>query len=166
MSESGGELKEKKGNSGDHPRDRSNVGGLRPGPGGRLHALRSPDHQRGDAPRVPREGAPAVPVRESQEARSPRWTGRVFAGCGTNGVSPSALSPASPASTHRAIQLYEESAGAEALVIERIETYLGETVVEADRPVRLVGPSPDEAADFPGANPRGVCDGQLRVWNW
>ncbi len=32
--------------------------------------------------------------------------------------------------SRRAIQLYEESAGAEALVIERIETYLGETVVK------------------------------------
>ena len=36
--------------------------------------------------------------------------------------------------SRRAIQLYEESAGAEALVIERIETYLGETVV---RPIGL-----------------------------
>lgn len=36
--------------------------------------------------------------------------------------------------SRRAIQLYEESAGAEALVIERIETYLGETVV---RPIAL-----------------------------
>ena len=36
--------------------------------------------------------------------------------------------------SRRAIQLYEESAGAEALVIERIETYLGETIV---RPIDL-----------------------------
>lgn len=36
--------------------------------------------------------------------------------------------------SRRAIQLYEESAGAEALVIERIETFLGETVV---RPIDL-----------------------------
>ena len=36
--------------------------------------------------------------------------------------------------SRRAIQLYEESAGAEALVIERIENYLGETVV---RPIDL-----------------------------
>ena len=36
--------------------------------------------------------------------------------------------------SRRAIQLYEESAGAEALVIERIESYLGETVV---RPIDL-----------------------------
>jgi putative transcriptional regulator len=36
--------------------------------------------------------------------------------------------------SRRAIQLYEESAGAEVLVIERIETYLGETVV---RPIAL-----------------------------
>ncbi|MFI5413492.1 MAG: transcriptional regulator [Candidatus Lutacidiplasmatales archaeon] len=36
--------------------------------------------------------------------------------------------------SRRAIQLYEEGAGAEALVIERIETYLGETVV---RPIAL-----------------------------
>lgn len=36
--------------------------------------------------------------------------------------------------SRRAIQLYEESAGAEALVVERIENYLGETVV---RPIDL-----------------------------
>jgi putative transcriptional regulator len=36
--------------------------------------------------------------------------------------------------SRRAIQLYEESAGAEALVIERIESFLGETVV---RPIDL-----------------------------
>jgi len=36
--------------------------------------------------------------------------------------------------SRRAIQLYEESAGAEALVIERIENFLGETVV---RPIDL-----------------------------
>jgi len=36
--------------------------------------------------------------------------------------------------SRRAIQLYEESAGAEALVVERIETFLGETIV---RPIDL-----------------------------
>jgi len=36
--------------------------------------------------------------------------------------------------SRRAIQLYEEGAGAEALVIERIETFLGETIV---RPIDL-----------------------------
>jgi putative transcriptional regulator len=36
--------------------------------------------------------------------------------------------------SRRAIQLYEESAGAEALVIERIEAFLGETIV---RPIEL-----------------------------
>jgi len=44
--------------------------------------------------------------------------------------------------SRRAIQLYEESAGAEALVVERIESFLGETIV---RPIDLFGrPSPDE----------------------
>jgi putative transcriptional regulator len=47
--------------------------------------------------------------------------------------------------SRRAIQLYEESAGAEALVIERIESFLGETVV---RPIDLfVWPTRDEAKD-------------------
>jgi putative transcriptional regulator len=36
--------------------------------------------------------------------------------------------------SRRAIQLYEEGAGAEALVVERIETFLGETIV---RPIAL-----------------------------
>jgi putative transcriptional regulator len=36
--------------------------------------------------------------------------------------------------SRRAIQLYEESAGAEALVVERIEAFLGETIV---RPIEL-----------------------------
>ena len=38
--------------------------------------------------------------------------------------------------SRRAIQLYEEGAGAEALVIERIESFLGETIV---RPIDLFG---------------------------
>ena len=42
--------------------------------------------------------------------------------------------------SRRAIQLYEEGAGAEALVIERIETFLGETIV---RPIDLF--------DWPGS---------------
>jgi len=47
--------------------------------------------------------------------------------------------------SRRAIQLYEESAGAEALVVERIETFLGETIV---RPIALFERSlPVEAPD-------------------
>ena len=47
--------------------------------------------------------------------------------------------------SRRAIQLYEESAGAEALVIERIESFLGETVVH---PIELfVLPTRDETKE-------------------
>jgi putative transcriptional regulator len=56
--------------------------------------------------------------------------------------------------SRRAIQLYEESAGAEALVIERIENYLGETVV---RPIDLFEWSgrgrKEEEAEAPSIRP-------------
>ena len=47
--------------------------------------------------------------------------------------------------SRRAIQLYEEGAGAEALVVERIETFLGETIV---RPIGLF----DWSAQIPKAD--------------
>jgi len=56
--------------------------------------------------------------------------------------------------SRRAIQLYEESAGAEALVIERIENFLGETVV---RPIDLFEWSgrdrKEEGAEVPATRP-------------
>jgi putative transcriptional regulator len=45
--------------------------------------------------------------------------------------------------SRRAIQLYEDGAGAEVTVIDRIETYLGEPVV---RPIDLFEPSPARAS--------------------
>jgi putative transcriptional regulator len=53
--------------------------------------------------------------------------------------------------SRRAIQLYEEGAGAEITVIERIEQYLGEPIV---RPADLFGPAALRRADEPdGENP-------------
>jgi len=52
--------------------------------------------------------------------------------------------------SRRAIQLYEESAGAEALVIERIERFLGEAVV---RPIDLFDWSARDQRDGEGTTP-------------
>ena len=71
--------------------------------------------------------------------------------------------------SRRAIQLYEESAGAEALVIERIETFLGETIVRpidlfdwATRPREQEKPNAAEGAETVADRPRPRTGDTLR----